>query len=61
MTDQMIETKNSKVKLLFITGFIFVLICASVYLFVTALDDTARIDNSDFNNQTQPVRTDKFH
>lgn len=58
MANQLTERTNSKLKILFISGFIFAFICASVYLFLTALDDNAKINHSEINPQ---IRTEKFH
>lgn len=61
MTEELVQEKNSKIKLLFISGFIFSLICASLYLFLTALEDDHKVDQTPLNNQQNKIRTEKFH
>ena len=61
MVEELVQEKNSKIKILFISGFIFTLICASLYLFLTALEDEHKVDQLQFNNQPNQIRTEKFH
>ncbi|WGL60264.1 hypothetical protein QEJ31_01420 [Pigmentibacter sp. JX0631] len=61
MVEEVVQEKNSKIKILFISGFIFTLICTSLYLFLTALEDEHKVDQPQLNIHQNQIRTEKFH